>query len=119
VAAAACPTPLRRLAAVTLVFQGAAVGNPNRLSRREVLFAGRVQGVGFRYTTRNIAGRFDVTGYVQNLTDGRVRLVAEGAPEEIERFIGAVSAEMAQYIRGVQESNSPAKGEYDRFEVRL
>jgi acylphosphatase len=95
------------------------VADTNRLTRRELLFAGRVQGVGFRYTTRNIAGRFAVTGYVQNLSDGRVRLVAEGAPDEVERFIAAVSAEMAQYIRGVQESYAPASGEYPAFEVRL
>lgn len=90
----------------------------SRLTRREVLFAGRVQGVGFRYTTRNIAGRFAVTGYVQNLPDGRVRLIAEGAPDEVERFVDAVSAEMAQYIRGVQQSSADATGEFAAFEVR-
>jgi acylphosphatase len=95
------------------------VADTNRSSQREVLFAGRVQGVGFRYTTRNIAGRFAVTGYVQNLPDGRVRVVAEGAAEEVERFIAAVSVEMAQYIRGVQESTAAATGAYDAFEVRL
>ena len=41
-------------------------------------FSGHVQGVGFRYTTRSVASRFAVTGYVRNLPDGRVELVAEG-----------------------------------------
>lgn len=101
----------------SLALQGDPVADTNRFSRREILFAGRVQGVGFRYTTRNIAGRFAVTGFVQNLPDGRVRLLAEGEPDEVERFIAAVSAEMAQFIRGVQDSTAAATGEYDAFEV--
>ncbi|MBL8829940.1 MAG: acylphosphatase, partial [Planctomycetaceae bacterium] len=46
--------------------------------RRRVLFHGRVQGVGFRVTTRSIAQRFAVTGWVRNLPDGSVELLAEG-----------------------------------------
>ena len=87
-------------------------------TRREILFDGRVQGVGFRYTTRNIAERFNVTGYVQNLPDGRVKLVVEGQQMEAERFIAAVLAEMASYIRGQQETKTVATGEFDAFEVR-
>jgi acylphosphatase len=98
--------------------KGNPVAETKQLSRREVLFDGRVQGVGFRYTTRNIAGRFSVTGYVQNLPDGRVKLVAEGEPAEIDGFVAAVSAEMAQNIRGVQETTAAATGEFGEFEVR-
>ena len=86
--------------------------------RREVLFHGRVQGVGFRYTARHIAARHKVTGYVQNLPDGRVRLVAEGDREELDRFVRAVSAEMADYIGGQLDDISPASGEFSVFEVR-
>src|SRR6187455_864933 len=46
--------------------------------RRRVWYEGRVQGVGFRYTARGLAGGFPVSGYVRNLDDGRVELVAEG-----------------------------------------
>ena len=49
-------------------------------TRRHCYFSGRVQGVGFRYTSRNIAINYDVTGFVRNLPDGRVELVAEGPP---------------------------------------
>ena len=55
--------------------------------RCEIYYSGRVQGVGFRYTVRSIAGRFAVTGFVKNLRDGRVQLVAEGLAEEIQRFL--------------------------------
>ena len=58
--------------------------------RRTVLFAGHVQGVGFRYTVERIARRFRVTGYVRNLRDGRVEVVAEGASEELGRFVAQI-----------------------------
>ena len=50
--------------------------------RRKVHFRGRVQGVGFRYTVRGVASGFAVTGYVKNLPDGRVLVVAEGLSQE-------------------------------------
>ena len=55
--------------------------------RRTVWFAGRVQGVGFRATTVRIAKRYPVSGYVENLPDGRVRLVVEGERVSLEQFL--------------------------------
>ena len=55
--------------------------------RVKLRIRGRVQGVGFRYTAHNIARRHDVTGYVKNLTDGRVELVMEG-PDDPEQRVG-------------------------------
>jgi acylphosphatase len=91
--------------------------NPARV-RRLVHFRGHVQGVGFRYTTERIAAGFDVTGYVQNMADGRVRVLGEGDAGELDRFLGEVRAQMAQYIREVQSEISPATGEFDDFEIR-
>ena len=71
----------------------------SRGERRVVHFRGRVQGVGFRYTTVRIAGQFDVTGYVQNLPDGQVLVVAEGRPDELDSFLDRLKTEMAAYIR--------------------
>ena len=88
------------------------------LERREVHFSGRVQGVGFRYTVRGIAPRHDVRGFVQNLHDGRVLLVVEGARRSLETFIDAVQAEMERYIVDTQTTVLPATGEFTRFEVR-
>ena len=51
--------------------------------RRTSHFSGHVQGVGFRYTVADVAEDFDVRGYVRNLPDGRVELVAEGDEAEI------------------------------------
>ncbi len=85
--------------------------------QREVYYAGRVQGVGFRYTVRALAIRFDVTGFIQNLPDGRVHLVVEGAVDEIGAFLDAIKAEMAYYVAEVQETARPATGRFQTFEI--
>ena len=85
--------------------------------RRTVHFSGEVQGVGFRFTTRHLAREFEVTGTVRNLSDGRVELVAEGAPEELDRFVQAIAARMGPYIADLSASESPAAGTFDRFEI--
>ncbi len=87
--------------------------------RREVHYSGRVQGVGFRYTVRWIARQFAVTGYVKNLPDGRVELVLEGRPGEIQAMLEAVRADMGRYIRNVCETPSPATGGFSSFDVRF
>lgn len=86
--------------------------------QREAYFRGMVQGVGFRYTTRRIAARYEVTGYVQNLPDGRVLLVAEGSSAELDRLINAVRAEMESYIDDIEINSRPATGQYQGFDVR-
>ena len=86
--------------------------------RREIYFSGRVQGVGFRYTARQIAERFAVVGFVKNLGDGRVQLVVEGESDTLAEFIDDLSGEMDRYIEHREESVLPASGEFDYFEVR-
>jgi acylphosphatase len=86
--------------------------------RHEVHYSGRVQGVGFRYTARGIAGRFRVAGYVENMPDGWVRLVVEGGKDDVRRFLDAVRIAMAENIRGIETVELPATGEFDGFAIR-
>ena len=46
---------------------------------KKIIFSGRVQGVGFRYTTKEVATGYDVVGSVKNLPDGSVELLIMGA----------------------------------------
>jgi acylphosphatase len=78
-----------------------------------------VQGVGFRYTVRRLASQFAVAGFVQNLRDGRVWLVAEGQRYELERFLGAVRAGMAHYIDNIEQTAAEATGEFRGFDIRF
>jgi acylphosphatase len=65
---------------------------------RRVRYFGRVQGVGFRYTARSLAARFAVAGYVRNLPDGTVELLAEGEPAEIDAFLQALAQRLQGYV---------------------
>lgn len=88
------------------------------LQRRQVTFQGNVQGVGFRYTTSRLAAAFDVTGYVKNLPDGRVEVVAEGDRDEIDRFIKSIRKEFSRCIRNVGQQSAAPQGEFRGFSVR-
>ena len=83
-----------------------------------VYFSGRVQGVGFRYQAMQLAREYEVSGYVQNLPDGRVRLEVEGTPEETGAFILAVTERMTGYIRETERSGSRRRAEFSGFAVR-
>jgi len=58
------------------------------MTARHVFYTGRVQGVGFRYSTKRIASGFDVTGWVKNLPDGRVELFVQAfEADEVDAFL--------------------------------
>jgi acylphosphatase len=88
-----------------------------RQERRTVYYAGHVQGVGFRYTARAVAQQYDVAGFVRNLDDGRVEIVAEGRADEIDGFLKRLADELGRYIRHVDVNTSEASGEFGRFEI--
>jgi acylphosphatase len=86
--------------------------------RHTVSYTGHVQGVGFRYTTHSIARNHAVTGYVRNLPDGRVELVAEGERREIDAFLLEVRDRLSSHIRDERCDIGPATGEFGGFEIR-
>ena len=86
--------------------------------RTTAWFSGRVQGVGFRYTTRSIARGYEVSGYVSNLPDGRVELVAEGERCEIDAFLAEVRDRFFNHIRDERRDTQPATGQFADFEIR-
>jgi acylphosphatase len=76
--------------------------------RMIVIYSGHVQGVGFRYTVKQVATGFEVTGTVRNLPDGRVELIAEGERSELEAFAEAIrDSGLGSLIR----QSTPAWGE--------
>ena len=87
--------------------------------RRRVHFSGRVQGVGFRFTCQSLARGHGVAGFVRNLPDGRVELVAEGEPIELESFLAAIQLEMGSYIREIDvNTESPGSEPLIGFSIR-
>lgn len=87
--------------------------------RAHVFYMGRVQGVGFRYSVREVACGFEVTGFVRNVPDGRVELVAEGEAAEAQAFLAAIhETQLDNYIRTKDVSWQPATGEFTGFEIK-
>ena len=89
------------------------------IEQREIYYSGRVQGIGFRYTARAIAAGHRLTGFVRNLPDGRVHLIVEGVPDEVQVFIESLETEMGGYIKDAQVSVRPATGRFQGFEIRF
>jgi len=87
------------------------------LIRRTICFGGKVQGVGFRFNAESIASRFTITGYVRNLSDGRVELVAEGDKAELDRFQKAVEQSMNGHIDHVHSEDSDPSGDFLSFRI--
>ena len=83
-----------------------------------IFYSGRVQGVGFRYTTKTVATGFEITGTVRNLPDGRVELVAEGQRDELDAFRAALhDAGLAGFIRDEQVSWAEPENKFRGFEI--
>lgn len=88
------------------------------IERFHIYFIGHVQGVGFRFTTEHIAKKFSITGYVKNLVDGRVEVVAEGESKEINAFIRAIKeSPLNNHIRDTQEYWEKAQECFKSFRV--
>jgi acylphosphatase len=84
----------------------------------QILYSGRVQGVGFRYTVKSVALGFEVTGTVRNLTDGRVELIAEGKRAELEEFRRAIQdSDVGALIRNEELSWGEAAGDFRGFDI--
>jgi acylphosphatase len=86
--------------------------------RETAFFHGRVQGVGFRYSTLQVAKGFDVAGWVRNLPDGRVELQVEGEPGEIDAFIRAIEETMDGYVRKTERSSVRGEPTFQGFTIR-
>ena len=78
--------------------------------RQRITYSGRVQGVGFRYTTQRLARGVAVTGFVRNLPNGNVELVVEGTAAEIQRLRDLVAQAMAENIGGTEITEEPPEG---------
>ena len=77
---------------------------------KRVLYSGRVQGVGFRYTTRHLAQGFPVSGHVRNLRTGQVEVQVEGEAEQVEAFLEVLGRQMASCITDSAAQDEPPRG---------
>jgi acylphosphatase len=100
------------------VMVGVGEGADMNRVRMEIVYTGRVQGVGFRYTVKSLVPGFEVTGAVRNLADGRVELIAEGTREELEAFHAAImDCGLGRLIRETNVRWGEATGGFRGFEI--
>jgi acylphosphatase len=88
------------------------------LRRVRVLVDGRVQRVGYRYVVANLARERNVKGYVRNLDDGRVEIVAEGEDKELEDFLARIQVkEEPIIVERIEVHEEKATGEFKTFRI--
>jgi len=87
---------------------------------KQVFVSGTVQGVGYRFFAVRVARVIGVRGFVRNLPDGRVEVVAEAAGEvELERLIGALrQGPPASHVSGVTVEDYPVPESFTGFDIR-
>ena len=88
------------------------------MTGRHVFYEGRVQGVGFRFTCKQIARGYEVVGWVRNLPDGRVELQCSGDAEEVDAFLkGIWESELKSHIKDVKVTTIPPLARARGFEI--
>jgi acylphosphatase len=87
------------------------------LTAKKFVFSGRVQGVGFRFTALNIASRYELTGYVRNLTDGDVEMFAQGSAEMIDDCIRDLQDSFTGSISHIDTEEATPNPKFTDFRI--
>jgi acylphosphatase len=82
-----------------------------------IFYRGRVQGVGFRYTARDIASDLGVLGWAKNLRDGKVEVVAEAEEDILKDFLARIQQQFWRYIQDTDIEWLAASGEFMDFRI--
>ncbi len=85
--------------------------------RIHIYYAGYVQGVGFRYSAQRMAADLGLRGWVKNLPDGRVEILAEGDKANIEKFCEVLEERFHGNIKDKTLNLEPAQGNFKEFQV--
>ena len=90
------------------------------MMRITAIARGRVQGVGYRYFVTGCTHETGVVGYVRNLPDGTVQIVAEGTHEILDLFTRLIRAEKdpSIHVEKIAITSGEATGEFSQFSIR-
>jgi acylphosphatase len=88
------------------------------MQRLTCFLSGRVQGVGMRYAIHDLARLYPIGGLVENLDDGRVRIVVEGPLEVLDAFLKRLMEIAPGHIQKLDRFQSEATGEFRQFVIR-
>lgn len=87
---------------------------------KKVIFTGRVQGVGFRYSTKQLALGFEVIGWVRNCSDGTVEMQLQGEPDEVDEFIIEIveESDLAGFVKEHSVAEIPPLQDVRGFSIK-
>jgi acylphosphatase len=88
-----------------------------KAKRKKFLYRGKVQGVGFRFTFSNMAGKLGIKGYVRNLRDGSVEAVCEGPDDKLRQLSDMMGEAMGRYISSCGTTDEQPTGEFSDFKI--
>ena len=90
------------------------------MKRANIFISGRVHGVGFRYSTKRAAQKHSIKGWVKNLSDGRVEIIAEGSEQDMKEFLAWCNkGPMWSKVTDVEVEEEKASGEFSGFEIEF
>ena len=84
---------------------------------KQIIFVGRVQGVGFRFTAFHLANRYKLTGFVRNCIDGTVEMLAQGPDTNIDNCIREIKGSFPGYVRETKIEEIPIDPKYMEFKI--
>jgi len=87
------------------------------VAAKHIIFQGRVQGVGFRYTSLRIAAGYELTGFVRNLPGGTVEMLAQGIEKEIDNCLRDIQEYFGGHIRDCAVKDIPFDPRYTDFRI--
>ncbi len=87
--------------------------------RLHLYFSGRVQGVGFRFTALELARHNCLKGWVKNLSDGRVEVLAEGEEEDLNSFLKSLKEEFKLHLADIEPAEFTSIGEFNNFQIKF
>ncbi len=84
---------------------------------KRIIFIGSVQGVGFRFTVNSVAQRYRLAGYVKNLYNGSVEMLAQGEPQDIDDCLSDIAESFTGYIRDRKIEDLPPDPACTNFKI--
>ncbi len=85
---------------------------------KRIVFIGRVQGVGFRYAVHRMAGRYEISGFVRNLPDRTVEMVAQGPQSDLQQYLEEIQDYYGRSIRDMKATEITPDPRYSDFRIR-
>ena len=86
-------------------------------TQAHIFYSGTVQGIGFRYTVERFASELKLTGWVRNLSDGRVEILTEGRKDDIEKFYQQIDTRFEGYIKEKKIFFAPSERKFKDFRI--